>query len=741
MNKESLDNLIQKTNEYLQSLASIEHEDVKNIYCEIGGTIKDFCNNGKALLSESETLQIGIVGQVKAGKSSFLNSLLFNGEDILPKASTPMTAGLTIMEYSDNNSFEIEYFTKEDWKTFEDREATYQRIVSEIQTKGSLPPSVLDEELKSRIDETTRSAHEMIQMCGSLAKAKIGAAVESKPFSDISDLQNCLEKYVGAKGTYTSVVKSLYVKLNDERLRGLRIVDTPGVNDPIVSREERTHEFLGACHGVFLLSYAGQFCSENDINFLNTRICMQGIRCVAVIASKFDTALTNRGFELKNKGQKADLGNEADELVRMFSKRLNTQIQSIPDYGNLDLKVDYSCGIGFAIARKIEQGIPLDSFENNVLTNMKRYFPDYFGTLEETKETFDGLSNIADIEEKYVRNWFLPEKDRIIGDKINSFFSQSVSSIRNKILSRVSFLENKIQQIESLTQQDIEEQRNAQRELFDGMNKIFRSSFDVYQNGMQNKFKTIRNNISTIGNVNIPESKTTECFEYEQLLWHSSDEFTYSIIPMDVLRGSLKKKLSESCDILGDKYTEFFSDQKNKLTDKLIDAISEREVQQRSKNFNADYYRELIDETLSQLTDLEVLDISALKNTLERSIDITFTSHGKPVLSRDSSKSELQAKLGDWFYGQKLQVERNLTTFNNEYYNEVVSFINSKLETLNSIIDTSKATFANEIKSKGEEYLNNLEEEIKKKNAGNERSKKQLGDAVTILYDIQKLFN
>ena len=61
-------------------------------------------------------LNIGVIGQVKAGKSSFLNTLLFNGKDILPKASTPKTATLTKMEYSDRNIISIEYYSVDEWK-------------------------------------------------------------------------------------------------------------------------------------------------------------------------------------------------------------------------------------------------------------------------------------------------------------------------------------------------------------------------------------------------------------------------------------------------------------------------------------------------------------------------------------------------------------------------------------------------------------------------------------------------
>lgn len=56
---------------------------------------------------ENRKLNIGIIGQVKAGKSSFLNTLLFKGEEVLPKASTPKTATLTKMEYSEENIIEL----------------------------------------------------------------------------------------------------------------------------------------------------------------------------------------------------------------------------------------------------------------------------------------------------------------------------------------------------------------------------------------------------------------------------------------------------------------------------------------------------------------------------------------------------------------------------------------------------------------------------------------------------------
>ena len=63
---------------------------------------------------QSRMLKIGIIGRVKAGKSSLLNALLFNGENILPKAATPMTAALTIMQYGDSVRAEVDFFSQQD---------------------------------------------------------------------------------------------------------------------------------------------------------------------------------------------------------------------------------------------------------------------------------------------------------------------------------------------------------------------------------------------------------------------------------------------------------------------------------------------------------------------------------------------------------------------------------------------------------------------------------------------------
>ena len=63
---------------------------------------------------ENEILTIGVIGQMKCGKSTFLNSFIFE-DNILPTASTPMTAALSVITYGKENELEAEFYNTREW--------------------------------------------------------------------------------------------------------------------------------------------------------------------------------------------------------------------------------------------------------------------------------------------------------------------------------------------------------------------------------------------------------------------------------------------------------------------------------------------------------------------------------------------------------------------------------------------------------------------------------------------------
>ena len=83
-------------------------------------------------IEEQERLmQVGIIGRVKAGKSSLLNALFFGGKSVLPKAATPMTAALTTITYGEELSAVVEFYSKDDLEAIRNQAEEYDKRFNE----------------------------------------------------------------------------------------------------------------------------------------------------------------------------------------------------------------------------------------------------------------------------------------------------------------------------------------------------------------------------------------------------------------------------------------------------------------------------------------------------------------------------------------------------------------------------------------------------------------------------------
>ena len=97
---QTLENLVQE-NDLVGELQGIEKEHGIRPSAELKEALDE-------KMEPERDLKIGILGRVKAGKSSLLNALVFKGQNVLPKAATPMTAALTVLEHGDAVEANIE---------------------------------------------------------------------------------------------------------------------------------------------------------------------------------------------------------------------------------------------------------------------------------------------------------------------------------------------------------------------------------------------------------------------------------------------------------------------------------------------------------------------------------------------------------------------------------------------------------------------------------------------------------
>ena len=265
----------------------------------------------KTILSmdeENRVLKIGIVGRVNAGKSSLLNALVFDGKDILPKAATPMTAALTKLEYGEIIEANVEFYTQEDidsLKTYYNKyEEKFEKLkkekLDELKEKEikKLKVAEIDEYTKNNIEQKSENIanremkkdEQLFSSYDQYSKIKASnlSLNELKKFENIQadnidSLNKKLYDFVGADGKYMPFTKSVTIKLNNENLKDIEIIDTPGINDPIASREERTKELLKNCDVIFVVSPSGQFLSSEDIDLLDRITKKEGIQEIYII--------------------------------------------------------------------------------------------------------------------------------------------------------------------------------------------------------------------------------------------------------------------------------------------------------------------------------------------------------------------------------------------------------------------------------------------------------------------------
>lgn len=480
-----------KANAYLQQARQIEQtlSEHQELFDE--GKFLDFQSVTTTLETEiqraqqeARKLSIGIVGAMKAGKSSFLNACIFGGKDVLPKAATPMTAALTRIRYSETPQATVHFYERKDWEKIEDNAQKYEEQLNTKysnyckiydrshadSTEGVCSKQVFERTLfQQDVSEVLKSAKELTQMVGSNS-----AILEHLGDADVldGDIMAKLQDYVGARGRFTPIVNYVELEVNLPELEDLEIVDTPGLNDPIVSRSYATRQFLRACDVVILLSPCSQFMDANTVGLMANGLPDNGVRKVIVVGSKLDSGLLN-----EPKGSFAVASQHAlNSYKGQFRNTMQQAMRNNPRRAGIMEKISESdllfvSSTCSSMARKQKQHQPLSPAENLVLQNLHSNFPDFDETL---LSSIGGISKVLKTLEA-VRQ----QKAEIIHGKNNTLLEtaqinhlRALDKIQQELSSSRTTLKNstseQLLQRTKAIQQVMESSRGKLMYIFDG---------------------------------------------------------------------------------------------------------------------------------------------------------------------------------------------------------------------------------------------------------------------------------
>lgn len=268
----------------VEELISQLQSDTTNeeISKEIKG-IKNYLNTQK--------FSIGITGVMNAGKSTMLNALM--GREILGSAVVPETANLTIVKHNSTDNAKVYYWNTQEW----------ERIVKSAEQLESMREfvnetnKIFGEDLKNYIRPTSRFDE-----------------------IDINDLSSYTS--AAASGKKCNLVK--YVELGsklDFLSDGIEIVDTPGLDDPVIQREEITKEYISACDMMLHLMNVSQSATLKDVEFIIDAVLYQNISKLLIVITRADTVSKE----------------QLDEVIKYTKSSIERQLKA----QNKDSQLDY----------------------------------------------------------------------------------------------------------------------------------------------------------------------------------------------------------------------------------------------------------------------------------------------------------------------------------------------------------------------------------------------------------------
>ncbi len=665
---------------------------------------------------EDRKLNIGVIGQVKAGKSSFLNTLLFDGKEVLPKASTPKTATLTKMEYSDENKIEIEYYSIYDWEEMQDN-------------------STVDSE--EDVYTSAREIMEMVKNNGIDPMEYIQRGKDVIKFDSYSELTSKLNDYVGENGKFTPVIKSVVLYMNRDEFKEISIVDTPGLNDPIASRTQRTQEFIEVCDVVFFLSQSSQFLDKSDWELLSLQLPQKGAKKLVLIASKYDSALRdilcvkdeddifsdfddNKADNIKDGCYivKQKLKSRAKKRVSDFIENLEkegktTLIETIKECQNPILmsaitenmsKKDVS---EYSDEEKnIYEG--LEKFSDNIYEDLK-----FIGNIKEVQDIF------YDVKE---------EKQKILQEKAQTFIPTAKVELKTTLENMYKTTVEKLNLLSNNDRKQLVEQKNNMERQINNIKAQIENVYgELFANIESEKINTIREIRSLIKDYNRIEEKTgvetkvtsysvSDSKWYKPWTWgkshkvYSSYDVTYTYLQVSDAISNLRTYSNDCVSEIEKIFSETVSIQtiKRKLLNVIVDNFD-----MGNDNYDPAFFKIMVTNTLNNLEfPIIKIDISDVIDRVSSrfSGEVTSSSEKSSLLDvLDSGISKIFDSLSDKLESSVRNFKNSMQVVKDDFLKELLENINAEFNEVLTKCDNKDKEIQNY-----KEYIELLEKEIKR---------------------------
>lgn len=659
----------------------------------------------ESLQNSERELKIGIIGRVKAGKSSLINALLFNGRDVLPKAATPMTAALTTIGSSESFYAEVDFFNSKDISDLAKKKQDYdaqlkQEIISvksqekeRLQKRNrpgedvsSIDHGKIEAKAKRILDTRASDLKSAADLYERISRSSINPQSLSEQYrieaSTEAELKGKLYDYVGSDGKFMPFTRSVHIGMPLDSLQDVLVIDTPGLNDAVASREQRTYEMLKECNVVFIVSPAGQFLNAQDLELADRLSKREGIQEIYVVASQVDLQL--HGSE-KNKHQGV-LPDVILSVEKILAKQISSTLSKhengvLKDIASKTDRLFISSGVCQSI---LTNGDDLDENAKHALNQLTRNYPDYFSDEKDRVVYLNKLANRAEILSSIsqVRS----QKNTILQNQVHDFIDVQNKSANEAVEKLLAHFSKEAATIENTDLDTAKERVDRIEEVRStgiiSANELFKDSVEELTSelnmGLKAHLKSIKNEVQ--GDIDASEGSKTESYIAEKdgignwfarKLWGGGSEersreiITFqaskSRVALEGLREFVLAGLVEATEIYLRKWRKKLSSDminvlRNRIGDEYIDVDKLGSVCRAAVNQIDSFPEPKVSEMPEELAKSGRLSGRAAEEYIEEASDYLFT------LSREANNyvariKKVVNKISDFEIGEKLFVD------------------------------------------------------------------------------------
>lgn len=421
--------------------------------------------------------QIAIVGAIKAGKSTLINSLL--GYDLASVDVTPETATLTKIKASDKSYIKTSFYTTEEWDKI-------WKQANDFQKKAKVFLKEYDEIEADEVKDLYLNKKEI--------------KIETENYEE---LKNEIKKWTSSKAKEHYFVKEIEIGLKELKLnKQICIVDTPGLNDIVAYRSDITLDYIGRANAVIVCVNAKTLRNEEMVTI--ARVFSQAKykkEKIYVLGTQIDTLNSVEDWsKQKKEWEKSLFSNEYFQNKELIENNLlgvsafvynilngnNLNRNSIAKYEAMELITEEEADdLRYALKNQLENKVVLSKKTIEKIEN--------FSNINRIKEIiFKDL--ISEFNKALLNDYF--ENYNIIINKIIDFKDKNKKNLRT-LLDSTSLTKDELDDVVIENKKKLEKMKFKISEISKNIDKVT-DTFNCDFSKLSDKFVEIKEEIKKI---------------------------------------------------------------------------------------------------------------------------------------------------------------------------------------------------------------------------------------------------